>query len=262
MNSPVACLPDPIQNMTKKKTKTKTSPNTARKNRLQTAVRANSGVPRGIPLAMGGTRTKSILPQFSGSAGRMIVQNYEFVFTLKAFATDTFASLLNTLPLNAGNANFPWLSPMALNYSKFRWHYLRFIYVPSVPTTVPGKVAFSIQYDYADNPPTTVAQMAVSDSTSIGPAWIGGGINSAKAFDPNLNAADAIFIDFDCDRQTQDYYYVRSGSAGVDITPGVLNVVSSGANTGAAVTPYGGTGDCYVSYICEFFEPVAPALNV
>jgi hypothetical protein len=210
------------------------------------------------PVAMGGPRSKGSLPVFSGNGLKCIVQNYEYAFTLTTFATDTFASLLQQMPFNPGNANFTWLSSMALNWSKYKWHFLRFIYVPTCPTTIPGKLTMCIEYDYADSDPTTINQMSVSESTATGPVWYGGGLNAGKAFNPNLTDSDALFVDFDISKQTQDRYYVRQGVAAADVTPGNLQVATSKALFN---TLYGGTGDVYVAYICELFEPVATVLN-
>lgn len=215
------------------------------------------------PAAMGGITSKqrSMLPLVAGSGTRMVVQNYELIASLKGFATDTFASLLSSYTVNPGIAGFvPWLSGLALQYSKFRWLTLRFIYVPKVATSIPGQAFIQVTYDPADSSPTSIADVAVSDSSSIGPTWIGGGINQEKAFRATMNIDDAIFVDVDCKRLTQPYYYVRK-QAGLDADtkPCVLYFGSAGALTG--VGAYGATGDVYVAYSVELLEPVQAALN-
>jgi hypothetical protein len=214
------------------------------------------------PAAMGGVTTKqrSVLPLSAGMGRKMVVQNYELIASLKSNATDTFASLLSSYTCNPGIALFvPWLSTLALNYSKFAWKYLRFIYVPKVATSIPGQAFIEISYDPADTAPTSLADVAVSDSSSIGPTWIGGGINQEKAFRTTLGVDEAVFVDVDCRSFTQPYYYVRK-QAGLDADtkPCILYFGSAAALNGLT---YGGTGDIYVAYSVELFEPVQAALN-
>lgn len=257
MNSPVSCLPDPIQNMTKKK-------NNRGKDVLK-SVRGMGQTRRdrvAIPAAMGGVYNKGAdaMPLSVGIGKSMTVQNYEFVATLPGFATNTFANLIQGFTCNPGIAAFvPWLSTIALNYSKFRWKFLRFMYVPAVPTSIPGTVFLNASYDPLDTTPTSVADLAVTDSSSIGPAWVGGGINAEKAFRKNLNVDDAIFIDIDVKRLSQPYYYVRK-QAGLDADSRPLVIYSGSYNT-LNGSSYGATGGLYVSYVCELFEPVAASLN-
>lgn len=216
------------------------------------------------PAAMGGITSKgaNTLPVFAGVGRKMVVQNYELITAYKNFATDTFASLLSGFTCNPGIAAFtPWLSTIALNYSKFKWKTLRFIYVPAVATSIPGSAYINVSYDPADTPPTSLADVAVSDSSSIGPVWVGGGINSEKAFRTNLGIDEAIFVDVDCRILTQPFYYVRK-QAGLDADskPLVIYCGTQGALNGAA--NYGGTGSLYVAYTVELYEPVASTLNV
>jgi hypothetical protein len=256
MNSPVSCLPDPIQNMApvKKKNNKKNTNPPAR------PMRTGGNM---APAAMGGITSKgaSSLPVFAGVGRKMVVQNYELITTYKTNSTDTFASLLLGFTCNPGIVAFtPWLATIALNYSKFKWKSLRFIYVPSVPTSIPGSAYINMSYDPSDTPPASLADVAVSDSSSIGPVWVGGGINSEKAFRPNLGIDEAIFVDVDCKTLTQPYYYVRK-QAGLDADskPLVVYCGTQGALNGAS--NYGGTGQLYVAYTVELFEPVASTLN-
>jgi hypothetical protein len=218
---------------------------------------------RTAPAAMGGITTKqrSPLPLTAGSGKRMVVQNYEQIATLKNFTTDTWANLQSALIGNPGVvAHFPWLSLIADNYSRFKWKYLRYIYVPNVATSIPGQVYINVASDFADTAPASLADVAVSNTSSIGPAWIGGGINAEKAFRRDLKVDDAVFVDVDVSQFTQPAYYVRK-QAGLDVDtkPYVLYYGSSGVANGT--TNFGGCGAVYVAYICELFDPVQPALN-
>nr|WRQ64957.1 structural protein [Sobelivirales sp.]WRQ65712.1 structural protein [Tolivirales sp.] len=252
MNSPVSCLPDPIQNMVKKKSKTQKRPRATL-----------SRVPRfrGImaPAAMGGvvSKNQSNLPITAGIGRMMTVQNYELSRT---FPTQAGTPAFNNqgLTVNPGiSSAFPWLSAIALNYSKFRFRFLRYMYVPQVPTTVAGVCYINISYDSADSTPSTLAQVSQSDSSTIGPVWHGGGINADKAFSKNLGVDEMIYCDVDCTKWTQPYYYVRSqGNTDADTKPAVVNY-GIDSSVPAAITP----GQLYVAYIVDLFEPVASALN-
>jgi len=260
MNSPVSCLPDPIQNMApiKKNLKKK---NQNKKDGYPSRPARTGGVR--APAAMGGITSKqhSTMPVFAGVGRKMIVQNYESISVLKNFATNTFASLQTSQSINPGIAStFPWLSSIALNYSKYKFKTLRFLYVPNVPTSIGGSAYIYLSYDSKDTAPASLANVAVADSSSIGPAWVGGGINAEKAFRPDLGIDECIFVDADVKSFTQPYYYVRT-QAGLDTdsVPLVLYFGSDSALNGSA--NYGGTGTVYVSYTVELFEPVLAALN-
>jgi len=214
------------------------------------------------PAAMGGITTKqrSTLPLSVGMGRKMVVQNYELVTGYKSFATDTFASLFSAFTCNPGIAGFvPWLSTLALNYSKFSWKSVRFIYVPKVPTSIAGQAYIMVSYDPSDAAPTSIADVAVSDSSSIGPVWIGGGINQEKAFRTGLGVDEAIFVDVDCKSLTQPNYFVRK-QAGLDADTRPF-IVYAGTAAAANGATFGGTGDLYIAYTVELSEPVQSALN-
>ncbi len=249
MNSPVSCLPDPIQNMAKKKTQ-------KNKNPIRRIPRPPGRSP---PVAMGGvvTKQRSNLPLISGIGETMLVKNFELV---TAFPTqDAIAAFKATnIVCNPGiAASFPWLSQIALNYSKFAWKYLRFMYVPQVATTTAGVVWINASYDPADTAPTSLASVSQNDSSSIGPAWQGGGINAEKAFRSSIGVDEMIFVDIDCSNFTQPYYYIRK-AVNLDADTIVMKLFyGNDVSVPATVTP----GSLYVSYVCALSEPVAPALN-
>jgi hypothetical protein len=277
MNSPVCHIAAPNTNMTgrKRNNNNNNSPSNGNNgNSTALTVRQRRPAPARLiqqprysktaPAAMGGITSKQrgTLPLSVGMGRKMVVQNYELIASVKSFATDTFASLLSSYTCNPGIAGFtPWLSGLALQYSKFNWKTLRFIYVPKVPTAIPGQAFIMVGYDPADTAPANIADVAVTDSSSIGPVWVGGGINQEKAFRSNLGIDEAIFVDVDCKSLTQPYYYVRK-QAGLDADtkPFVLFFGTAGALTG--VGAYGATGDIYVAYTVELFEPVQAALNI
>lgn len=207
-----------------------------------------------VPAAMGGVISKqdSTLPLQAGIGRKMIVQNYELV---TAFPTQDAVAAYKKLAITANPGilgAFPWLSTVALSYSKFNWKFLRFMYVPQVATSTAGVVFINAMYDAADTQPPTLASVAQSSNSSIGPAWQGGGINAEKAFRADLGIDEMIFIDVDCKAWTQPYFYVRK-QAGTDAdTKPCVIVYGNDASVPALLTP----GSLYVAYICELLEPV------
>jgi len=185
----------------------------------------------------------------------MLVQNYELV---GSFPTPAAGFATNNLQVNPGiAANFPWLSKIALNYSKFSWKYLRFMYVPAVSTTTAGTVFMICHYDNADSAPTSIGGVAQSNSSSLGPTWQGGGMSAIKAFRPDLYTDQGIYLDIDCKNLTQPWYYVRT-AANVDADTVPLKVYYGvGPDVAAGLAP----GSLYVSYICALTEPVASTEN-
>lgn len=236
------------------------------KNKKKNQKRQNgtlSRVPRSrgvmAPVAMGGVVSKnnSYLPLTAGIGRMMTVQNYELSRT---FPTQAAVPAFNNqaLTINPGiSSAFPWLSAIALNYSKFRFRFLRYMFVPQVPTTVAGVCYINIAYDFADSAPANLAQVSQSDSSTIGPVWHGGGINADKAFSKELGVDEMIYCDVDCTKFTQPFYYVRTqANTDADTKPALVNY-GIDVSVPATITP----GQLYVAYIVDLFEPVANALN-
>lgn len=219
-------------------------------------------------------------PTMSAGNGRCIVQNFEQVSGVGGNASFT----ANVFQINPENATtFPWLNNIAQNYQKFRFINLRFIWTPICATTTLGSVYLYIAYDYLDTTPTTLAQVAASDTSCSGNAWFGAAINQQSAFSRDMSTATNIFVDYDPSRVGSPWYYCRTAStqpAGV-----VLTGTATGGNGTLAVSggsiidplalpcklyagvdttnPTSGTlGYVYAAYTVEFADPIAPALNV
>jgi len=235
----------------------------------------------GVPAAYGAvTGTKQILPLQAGVGRKLLVQNFELCHTANG-SNGAFSAGGDCA--NPGlSASYPWLSGIAKQYSKFRWHFLRYLYVPTCSTTTAGSVFFTWVYDYQDAGPTSLAQVAQSSESSIGNAWFGGAINPELAFSRELTSREAIFVDMDVKRANDAWYYVRTSQAGVSPSTGgmLTGVIPAGLTFANGTFPdsearpgtiyYGadsvagaaGIGNLFASYICEFADPVAPAMNV
>lgn len=283
MNSPVSCLPDPIQNMVKKNKKN--IKNSKKRNGrgamiprpMMTDYGRSSGA---APAAYGATTgNKQILPLQAGVGRQMVVQNFELVHAANG-SNSIFATGGDVC--NPGlSTSYPWLSGVAKQYTKFKWKFLRYIYVPNCSTATAGSTYFMFNYDYQDSGPTTLAQVAQSQDSSIGNAWFGGAISPQLAFSASLSTREAIFVDLDVKRLNNLWYYVRTTQAGVSpstggalggvIPAGLTYTQGSFADSesrpatiyyGADSVPgTGGIGNLFVSYICELSEPIASALN-
>jgi hypothetical protein len=202
----------------------------------------------------------------------MLIKNFE---QCVAYPSGNTAFQDQGFYVNPGLASsFPWLSGLAQNFGKFQFRFLRFFFSGSCPTTTTGKVWMQVTYDWMDNAPSSLAQTLASDDSAAGPAWFGGAINATKAFSPGLTADSNIFVDVDCTKFAEPYYYVRD----TGVTQSSGGGVSAGAQTftpGTVADPtaipcrvfYGNNGvsssvvpgELYASYIIELLEPIASA---
>lgn len=231
------------------------------------------------PAAYGAvTGPKQVLPLQAGAGRQLLVQNYELVHTANGAGAGFSAG---GDVCNPGLAsNFPWLSGIAKQYAKFRWKYLRYIYVPNCATTTNGSTFFTFNYDYLDAGPASLAQVAQSENSSIGNAWFGGSISPEMAFSPQLSSRESIYVDYDPKKSPNNWYYVRTSQSGVSpssggtiggtIPPGLTFSPGSYPDPearpatiyyGVDGVPVGPIGNLFVAYVCEFAEPVASAIN-
>jgi hypothetical protein len=284
MNSPVSCLPDPIQNMVKNKTKNKNK----NKKRGKKAVKRKGTpflktvmAPTSFGTVQGGV---SPFPNGVMTPTGFMVKNFELSAT---YTAGNGAFTVDGIHLNPGISTvFPWLYTIARNYSKFRWLFVRAMYSSSVSTATPGKAWINATYDAQDTAPTTFAQVMSSETSAAGPVWFGGAVNATKSFDPQMNGDANIFVDIDCKRFANNWYYTRNARVGG------TELSSGGALTGAPTGGIGtlaftqgtyvdeasipcqiryGTngvtnglvpGELYFSYIIEFCEPISAAITV
>lgn len=286
MNSPVSCLPDPIQNMVKKvpkKGRQKANVNSKALVRTTPTLTGNPLTMTRAPASYSAIqgRAQQRLPAMAAGNGRCIVQNYEQVSGIGANASFT----ANVFQVNPSNATtFPWLTSIGNNYQKFRFLNLRFIWTPICSTATTGSVYIYIAYDFLDTTPTTLAQVAASDTSCSGNAWFGAAINQASAFSRDMSTATNIFVDYDPSRVSSPWYYCRDAStaptSGISLTGAPTGGIGTLAVTQGTVVdptavpcrliagvdttnPTSGTlGYVYAAYTVEFADPVAAALNI
>jgi len=161
--------------------------------------------------------------------------------TSSAFSCTSF-------PINPGQAStFPWLSPIAARFEKYRFDMIEFYYRRensefATAGTV-GKVIMSIDFDASDAPPTTKQQMEDTEPHSDG-------MPSENVFMPVTKGAMA-------NRMT-DGFFIRPGGlpGGSDIKTydiGNLNVATQGINAGNAAVAL---GELRVRYKVRLMIPV------
>lgn len=77
-------------------------------------------------------------------------------------------------PINPGlERSFPWLSGEADKWEQYKFHSLRYRYVPRCATTTVGSILMSPDYNVRDNPPTTELQAADTYGAVESSAWVG-----------------------------------------------------------------------------------------
>lgn len=177
----------------------------------------------------------------------------------------TFApSVIQCMPSTIG----PWLSGVAANWSKYRWRKLRWIYVPTCPTTTLGSIHIGLQYDNVDATPTSVAQMSALQSYTTGPAWSG---YQAAALLSKPNAPcppGSLVVDVDVARFEKPWYsYISQTQFATQnaVAISLANLFSPArlifATTDGTATAVS-CGRLYAQYMVELIEPEAAASNL
>jgi len=231
-----------------------------------------------IPTAYGGrTGNRKLFPLSRGLGGRMMVAKYEQIVSVNA-AGGSFG--MGGAVINPGlSTNFPWLSTIASNYQSFKIHFMRFIWVPSCPTTTAGTACLYIDYNFNAVQPTTLAQVDMSASGCSGPPWLGSPVDATVAFAADLQVSRCIHVDVDVTKFTQPWYNVRTGNnanlntggalsgtipVGLTFTQGNISDTSGRPATiywGSNTSGSSPIGLVYCGYDVEFFDPIASALN-
>lgn len=95
------------------------------------------------------------VPRFSGS-GSCRIRKREFISNIPA--TSQFS--VQKYEVNPGDSTtFPWLSGIAPNFEKYRFHKLGFIFQTSQSTFVPGTVIMAPEFNVTDPLPTSKPQI-------------------------------------------------------------------------------------------------------
>lgn len=113
---------------------------------------------RNLPIAKDIT-VRSLPAKFVNRGDMIKVTHREFVLPVSVPTTSEFY-LWMFQPINPGSVQmFPWLSAIAKNYETYVVEDFAVHYVPTCPTTTPGQVMMSIDYDADDDAPGSQIQM-------------------------------------------------------------------------------------------------------
>jgi hypothetical protein len=207
-------------------------------------------------------RRTVIPPKISTVGKSTLVRNTELLTTVSTLAAGAF----NTNRGRIIPGNLTWLSGVAANFSKWRWHFLKIVYVPVCPTVTTGQVVMCLGYDATDVPPTTLIQAQSTFESVSAPVWAGfngtSELNTYKA----IKSPGAVCINVDVTRlggPTGDSFYrfITNGNiaAQTDVDknifcPGHVDISTAG---GLAVL----VGNVFLEYVIELIEPIPLLLN-
>lgn len=156
-----------------------------------------------------------------------------------------------------------WLNGIAINFSKWKWVQLRYIYVPNCATSTPGAVTIGLQYDTNEAAPASRLQLSATRDSVSGPVWAGWeGATLLNSYQKTVPGA--MKVDCDVGRLQKPWYpYITAtnygGLTAIDrniYSPGQIVAITDG---GPAVAVAAGT--IYVQYVVDFIEPVSSAVN-
>ena len=196
-------------------------------------------------------------PRFTQLSPRVtLISHTEVVSQPLTSATDISGSVCDLCP-----AGFPgWLSPVALNWSRWRWRCLRFIYVPQCPTTLSGTITMGITYDIQDTFPATLDAATQLYGSVTTPYWGGvdGAMSLADCRSPLRGNAVSVSVDL-ADNRIRPYVTSQTLASSADqilYSLGALVVFRQG---GPATQQ--AAGIIFGQYEIELIDPVSASTN-
>lgn len=202
------------------------------------------------------------VPQITQKGNTTTICNTEQLATVVTAAAGAFATARAVLL----PGNFQWLSGVASSFSKWRWRYLRLIYIPTCPATTTGQVAMGLGYSHLDLPPISMLQATAVHESTTGPVWAGyEGSTLLNQFGKPAGQG-AVVTELDINRLggamgTAWYRYITTTIFGPlpntekDIySPGYVDISSAGGLAGQV-------GVVYVEYCIDLIEPTIAVLN-
>jgi len=106
----------------------------------------------GMRMRMAAPAAIAVATKFHGARGSRRLKNTEVIADVAGAVAFTATGYY----VNPGLAtSFPWLSAQAKEYQQYRFHSIRWRYVPRVPSSTVGSVILSVEYNMKDPPPTT-----------------------------------------------------------------------------------------------------------
>lgn len=154
--------------------------------------------------------------------------------------TGQVATVITPISINPGLVgSFPWLSRIAANYESYQFESLRFHYETSASTAGTGVVVLTVDYDPADQAPTSKTQMLAYRGAVRSSPW-----------------SPSCHVSLKEDITKRKTYYVRAGNLAptLDITlydTGTLYVMTTGQGSTANI------GELWVEYTLKLMTPRA-----
>lgn len=190
------------------------------------------GVPAGMPTTIS-TRVPQIV---SASGGVTRVTGLEYLADMGSSNVGTFQA--GSVNLNPGIvANFPWLSGMAILFSKYKYRALRLHFIPSVATSVAGNVCVSFVYDTEDAAATTMGSATACSRAVIG-----------QAYHP-------FYAEPDLKHNDLNWYYVDKTVSTARTVSQVIAIIATQSSTVTSV------GSLYAEYDIMFVDRIGPAMG-
>jgi hypothetical protein len=210
--------------------------------------------------ASAGSITRNEGPRIYSRGRSTFLQHTESF--VSATQTNAFAfTRLDLVP-----ASMPWLNGVAINFSKYRWHKLQLIYIPTCPTTNPGTVAFGLTFDDLDSLAGLnmghVQQLFHSVACPTWAGFEGATMLHSEGYAPKPGA---VYSTVDCDRFDQPWYKYAT-----QLQIAALTAAETGryvpasliiGTDGGAAAPLIQVGRIYAKYLVELIEPIPPAIN-
>lgn len=185
-------------------------------------------------------------------------------FMIKGTELFNFATTQTTFTASAGAvipAQMLFLGGIAQNFSRWKWHTVRFVYIPLCATSVQGLMSFAFNYDFVDTLPTTDQQMSTLKGYTATPAW-GGSEGSVMLNRPEIGVVPgAVYTDLDLKSRPCPFTPFTTTTKFNALTAqdkllyGHAQFISAASNAGVSQT----AGVIYIQYACEVTEPTASA---
>lgn len=183
-----------------------------------------------------GQQIRNVGPRFSANGRSLKVSHREFAFNVLGNTAFTVGAANSLNP--ARYYPFPWLSGIARKFESYMFHSLRFIYVPSCPTSTKGSVLMTIDYDAADAGPTTGNEFLQCAGAVKGPCW-----------QEVVLQADPEYLGLGGRRRFTRHSGVPAGTDIKTYDAGNLWIAVDGQIDLTAI------GDVFVEYVVELFVP-------
>nr|QNR54651.1 ORF3 [Physalis rugose mosaic virus] len=196
-------------------------------------------------------------PLVGGRRASLPIEHVEQVLIVAQGQSTFVADIINLVPVS-----FSWLTPMAVQFSEYRWLSLTVIYMPEVGTNTAGAVSMGFKFDITDTAPNDPASLANLEGFVTAPVWAGydgAGLLNTEVPLPTKFPPGAVATCLDVKRLTKPWYQFKSNPPITDegniYSPAQLCVGVSG--NGATST----TGRLYVRYRIELVHPMSASDN-